>query len=263
MIIFNNKRPKSSTWWANQTPYRMKIKVLIVEDNPITAQDIEEMLISQDMLVAGHARNAQQAINKSRDLRPDVILMDINLDGDIDGVDAVKAIYKTDYIPVVYLTANTDRPHVEKAYQTSPAAFIAKPFDEKDLVHAIELAFIHHCQESFDNSDGSNTSEMNKSVFLKNGERYEKVEIKDILYIEADGSYSKVVTETKNYSISLNLHKLAKKFDDPSFFRVHRSYIVNIKDISSFDNNHVFVNDMAIPYSKAHKEELMSHLHRL
>lgn len=259
MIIFNNKGHQSPTYF-NKPPAQMNIKVLIVEDNPITAQDIEEMLLSQNMLVVGHARNSQQAINKARDTSPDVILMDINLDGDVDGIDTIKTIYKTDYIPVVYLTANTDRAHVERAYGTTPAAFIAKPFDEKDLVHAIELAFIHHCQL---NSDNKAIPEMDRVVFLKNGDRYEKVEIGNIRYIEADGSYSKVITAEKNYSITVNLQTLSKKINHPLFFRVHRSYLVNIEEITGFDNHHVFIDELAIPYSKSHKEALMAHLHKL
>ncbi len=238
----------------------MNIKVLIVEDNPITAQDIEEMLLAEEMDVVGHARNSQQAINKARDLSPDVILMDINLDGEVDGIDTVKTIYKTDYIPVVYLTANTDRAHVEKAYGTTPSAFIAKPFDEKDLVHAIELAFIHHCQQSF---ESQLIPEMDKAVFMKSGDKYEKVEINDIRYIEADGSYSKVVTKEKTYSLTINLQTLSKKMCHSLFFRVHRSYIVNLAEVTGFDNHHVFIDDLTIPYSKTHKEALMSHLHKL
>lgn len=259
MIIFNKNNQRTPTYF-NKLPTQMNIKVLIVEDNPITAQDIEEMLLMQNMQVVGHAHNSQQAINKALNLSPDVILMDINLEGEVDGIDTVKIINKTQYFPVVYLTANTDRAHVEKAYDTSPAAFIAKPFYEKDLIHAIELAFIHHCQLSFENNS---ISEMDKVIFLKSGDQYEKVEIKNIRYIEADGSYSKVVTKEKSYSISINLQALSKKINYELFFRVHRSYIVNIEEITGFDNHCVFINDLTIPYSKSHKEALMSHLHKL
>jgi len=238
----------------------MTIKVLIVEDNPITAQDLEEILTENGMVVVGTARTANQAINKARDQKPDILIMDIKLDGEKDGIAAVQDIYKTDYYPVIYLTANTDREHIEKAYSTSPAAFLSKPFDHKDLVHAIELAFVNHYKHVFNASD---LPEMNKSIFLKQGDKYEKILIKDIQLIKADGSYSSVVTENQNYSITLNLQGLADKIKNPLFFRLHRSYIVNLKCITGFDNNHVFIGDQTIPYSKNYREDLMKFINKL
>lgn len=153
----------------NRLLQHMNIKVLIVEDNPITAQDIGEILVENGIGVVGIAGTGNQAINKARNLHPDILLMDIKLNGDKDGITTVLDIYKTDYFPVIFLTANTDRKHVEKAYLTSPAAFLSKPFDDKDLIHAIELAFVNHYKHVFESSD---IPEMNKSVFLKNGDKY-------------------------------------------------------------------------------------------
>lgn len=238
----------------------MKIKVLIVEDNPITAQDLEEILNENGIEVVGIARSGNQAITKARDLKPDILLMDIKLDGDKDGITAVQDIYKTDYYPVIYLTANTDREHVEKAYSTAPAAFLSKPFDHKDLIHAIELAFVNHYQQVFDSAQ---LPEMNKFIFLKNGEKYEKISIDEIKVIKADGSYSSVITDDQTYSISLNLQSLSEKIKNPLFFRLHRSYIVNLKSISGFDNQHVFINKLTVPYSKNYRDDLMKYLHRL
>lgn len=238
----------------------MEIKVLIVEDNPITAQDLEEILTENGIKVVGIARTANQAINKARDLQPDILIMDIKLDGSKDGISAVQEIYKTDYYPVIYLTANTDREHVEKAYSTSPAAFLSKPFDHKDLVHAIELAFVNHYKKVFDSSE---IPEMNKSIFLKNGDKYEKIGIDEIQLIKADGSYSSVVTKTQTFSISLNLQGLSDKIKNPLFFRLHRSYIVNLKCITGFDNQFVFIDKLTIPYSKNYRDDLMNVLHKL
>lgn len=238
----------------------MNIKVLIVEDNPITAQDIEEILSENGMEVVGIARTGNQAINKARDLQPDILLMDIKLDGDKDGIATVHDIYKTDYFPVIFLTANTDREHVEKAYSTSPAAFLSKPFDHKDLIHAIELAFVNHYKHVLESSD---IPEMNKSVFLKNGDKYEKIMLEEIQLVNADGSYCKVITQKQSYSISVNLQNLSKKIKNPLFFRVHRSHIVNLKWISGFDNQHIFIDNHVVPYSKNYKEDLMKYLHKL
>lgn len=104
---------------------------------------------------------------------------------------------------------------------------------------------------------------MKEAFFLKNRDKYERVEINDIRYVEADGSYSKVVTRAGIYSVTVNLQTVYKKINHPLFLRVHRSYIVNIESITGFDNHHVFIDELTIPYSKTRKEELMSHLHKL
>jgi len=237
----------------------MNIKVLIVEDNPITSQDLEEILTENGLNVVGVARTGNQAINKARDLQPDILLMDIQLDGSKNGISVVQEIYKTDYYPVVYLTASTNREHIEKAYSTFPSAFLSKPFDQKDLIHAIELAFVNHYQFI---RGSSNIPEMNKSIFLRNGDKYEKVNIEDVQIINADGSYSTIITKNHSYSISLNLQSLALKLGNPLFFRLHRSFIVNLKWISGFDNQHVFIDEQIIPYSKNYREELLKYLHK-
>ncbi len=238
----------------------MEIKVLIVEDNPITAQDLEEILAENGIVVVGIARSANQAINKARDLQPDILIMDIKLDGEKDGISAVEDIYKTDYYPVIYLTANTDREHVEKAYATSPAAFLSKPFDHKDLIHAIELAFVNHYKKIFNSTE---LPGMNKCIFLKNGEKYEKIAIDEIQLVRADGSYSTVVTKGQSYSIALNLQGLSDKVKNPLFFRLHRSYIVNLNCLTGFDNQYVYIGKTSIPYSKNYREDLMRFLNRL
>ncbi len=237
----------------------MEIKVLIVEDNPITAQDLEEVLIENGIAVVGVARTGNQAINKARDLQPDILIMDIKLDGNKDGISVVKDIYKTDYYPVIYLTANTDREHVEKAFATAPAAFLSKPFDHKDLIHAIELAFVNHYKKVFNSSE---LPEMNKSIFLKHGDKYEKISIEDIQFIKADGSYCSIITKNQTFSISMNLQGLADKIKNPLFFRLHRSHIVNLQHISGFDNNNVFIDDHSIPYSRQYRENLMVFLRK-
>ncbi|MDH5475141.1 MAG: response regulator [Cyclobacteriaceae bacterium] len=238
----------------------MEIKVLIVEDNPITAQDIKEILVENSMNVIGIASNANQAINKTKKENPDIIIMDITLDGDIDGISVVKEIHKTEFFPVIYLTAKTDREHVERAFTTAPSAFLSKPFNEIDLINAIELAFVNHCKNIMDATD---VPELSESLFLKKGDKYEKISVHDIIYIEADGSYCKVVTHSNSYSLSLNLQNVSKKINNPLFFRAHRSHIVNLECITGFDSNHIFINDKAIIYSKSNKESLMKHLQKL
>lgn len=238
----------------------MAIKVLIVEDNPITAQDIEEILIENGIQVVGTARSYQQAVAKANSLLPDILLVDIKLDSNKDGIDAVKTIYQTNFIPAVYLTANSDMEHAKKAFSTSPASFLSKPFNQKDLLNSIELAFSNHCINIFNSND---LLDMTHSIFLKSGDKYEKVPLKEIEVIEADGSYSTIFAKSNKYSISLNLQNLKEKIQNHLFLRVHRSYVINVNCISGFDKQHVFIGNRSIPYSKNYKEDLFKFLNRV
>ena len=120
-----------------------EIRVLIIEDNPLIAADIEQCLNNIDFSVSGIAYNYVDAITQLETNTPDVILMDINLGEKNDGIDIGKIIHDKYAIPFVYLTSNSDRSTIERAKVTRPAGYIIKPFDEKDLLAAIEIA-IHN-----------------------------------------------------------------------------------------------------------------------
>ncbi|MEQ9404671.1 MAG: response regulator [Cyclobacteriaceae bacterium] len=227
----------------------MKIKVLIVEDNPLTAQDLSEVITEQGMTVCAMAKNRQEAIDGYEKCDPDILLVDINLkDGD-DGVEFIKELAPKLKIPVVYLTANSDKETVNRAFSTKPASFLTKPYDDKDVIIALELAFNNHCNDVIINNFPSTSF-----IFLKNGTRFEKVNIESINYLQAEGSYSKFVTSTKEYFLSGNLHTISGKLKNPAFLRVHRSYVVNIDNITGLDSDYVFIGEKNIPISRSYKE---------
>ncbi len=236
----------------------MKIKVLIVEDNPLTSQDLKEIITDQGMAVTAIAKNISEATKALGDNSPDILLVDINLkDGD-DGVDFVNKVSTTARIPVIYLTANSDKETVDRAFKTNPASFLTKPYDDKDVILAIELAFNNHCSDVLVN-DIPNTS----FVFLKSGNKFEKVRIEDINYLQAEGSYSKFITNQKEYFLSGNLQNISKKLRNPSFIRIHRSYVVNVDNITGLDNDYVFIGEKNIPISRSYREEVNRILRRI
>ncbi len=236
----------------------MKIKVLIIEDNPITAQDLSEIITAQGMQVSALAKDKSEAKKALEKTEPDILLVDINLKNGDDGVEFIEEAIPMNKKPVVYLTANSDKSTVDRAFKTKPASFLTKPYDEKDVVIAIELAFNNHCTDVFV-SKASDTS----FIFLKNGKRYEKVPIESIHYLQAEGSYSKFVTSNKEYFLSGNLNNISNKLQNPSFLRIHRSYVVNIDSITSLDNDYVFIGEKNIPISRSYKEDVNKILRRI
>jgi PAS domain S-box-containing protein len=119
-------------------------KILIVEDENIVAKDIQNTLKSLGYLVAGLAASGEDAIQQTAATRPDLVLMDIMLRGYQDGVDAAQKISALYNIPVIYLTAFTDEKTLQRAKITEPYGYVLKPFEERELHIAIEIALYKH-----------------------------------------------------------------------------------------------------------------------
>ncbi len=125
----------------------MDAKILIVEDERITAEDIKRSLEKVGYKVPAIVSTGEDAVKFSEKYKPDLILMDIVLDGNIDGIEAAEIIRTKFNIPVIYLTAYSDRSTVERAKTTNPSAFILKepfgflhkPFEENELYTAIDI----------------------------------------------------------------------------------------------------------------------------
>ena len=115
------------------------IKILIVEDEMIIAANISLQLSSLGYEVTGIIPRGGEALIHIEQQQPDILLLDINLKGDIDGIETAQLMQKSFNIPVIYLTANTDEAHFNKAKSTNPYAFISKPFKKLDLQRAVEL----------------------------------------------------------------------------------------------------------------------------
>jgi CheY-like chemotaxis protein/predicted regulator of Ras-like GTPase activity (Roadblock/LC7/MglB family) len=121
--------------------------ILVVEDEGIIARSIQAMLTGMGFHVSATVSSGEEAIQKAEELQPDLVLMDIVLGGEIDGIEAAERIHSRFDIPVVYLTAFTDRETIERAKLTNPFGYVVKPFGESELHAAIELALYKHMME--------------------------------------------------------------------------------------------------------------------
>jgi CheY-like chemotaxis protein len=118
--------------------------IFIVEDEAIVANDIKETLVSLGYTAAGIAKSGEIALEKIRDTRPDLVLMDIHLAGEMDGVDTAGKVHVLYDIPVIYLTAYADKILLERAKITEPYGYVVKPYDERELHSVIEMALYKH-----------------------------------------------------------------------------------------------------------------------
>jgi CheY-like chemotaxis protein len=117
-----------------------KAKILVVEDQNIVALNIRNKLKNLGYAVPATASTGEDAIRKAELTGSDLVLMDIMLKGDMDGIDAAKEIKARFGTPILYLTAYTDDETLERAKKTEPAGYISKPFKEEDLHSNIEMA---------------------------------------------------------------------------------------------------------------------------
>ena len=115
-------------------------KILIVEDVNIVATDLQQRLEKLGYKIIGIVNNGKDAIKIIEETKPDIILMDIILKGDLDGIETVQIINKLHDIPHIYLTAYYDDKTLEKASKTQPYGYITKPFEDIGLYTAIQLA---------------------------------------------------------------------------------------------------------------------------
>jgi len=120
---------------ANQTA-----RILVVEDEVIVSADLQDQLIKLGYQVAGAAVAGEEAIAKAHQLTPDLVLMDIMLKGEMDGIEAAKQIRDSLRVPVIFLTANSNDSVLERAKVSEPFGYLLKPFDHRSLKSNIEMA---------------------------------------------------------------------------------------------------------------------------
>lgn len=118
----------------------MSSRILIVEDEVVVAMYIETLLVTFGYEVAGIVTNGKDAIDavKNNDIALILILMDINIEGDIDGIETVKRIKEFSDVPVIYVSAYIDKETIDRAAETKPASYLSKPFKNKDLKDIID-----------------------------------------------------------------------------------------------------------------------------
>lgn len=250
-----------------------KLNIFIVEDESIVAKDIQNSLIKLGYNVVGFANNGKDAIEKIKDLMPDLILMDIMIKGDLTGIEVSEKIKEDVNIPVIFLTAYADEGTLSRAKITEPYGYILKPFKEIDLHSSIEMAIYKHQKDAallkerdFLYSLVENKEEKGKDIhFVKANGRLVRVYLKDIYYVEASKDYVTIVTENTRYTIHATMKEIDKKLGNVDFVRVHRSYIARMDKIQSIDSLSVILDNEKkhIPVGGVYRDDLMKKLNML
>ncbi len=250
-----------------------KVKILIVEDEIVLAQDISYRLTAINYEVIGIAPTVSSAIQLLAENRNiDIILIDIILKGNRDGIELARIINNQYNIPFIFLTSHADNHLVERAKSVRPYAYILKPFNDRQVSVAIELALMNFSNKTpekellerreFDVADNQ-VLQIKDSLFLKKDHHFERVLLKEILFLQADSNYCTVHTTSDRFVYSTVLKKIEAELPLNQFLRTHRSYVVNIHLVNGFEGNMLFIGEKKIPVSKTYRSDVFKLFHTI
>ena len=242
-----------------------KPKILLVEDDMIIAADLSMQLTKLGYEIIGINTRAEDALQTVQNNRPDIILMDIILSGQMNGIEAARLIQERHQIPLIFLTSNTDDSTFQKALATNPFAFIAKPFQKSDLERTLKISLQRIALEQTKEAPKSSSdhiSNMDDRLFIRHKNQLVKVFLSEILFLEADRNYCHVQTETQRFLVSLPLRNIEAQLPEDLFLRVHRSYVVNLQKIDAISEHHEFLTlqNQQVPIARRQKEEVIKRL---
>lgn len=247
-----------------------EIKILIVEDDMIIAADISMQLTQMGYEITGILPRGEDALDNVAQNKPDIVLMDINLKGEMDGVQTAQQIYGQYKIPIIYLTANADEATFKRAKVTRPEAFISKPFKRIDLARALELVVdkiqgadleeAHAVASASIQDKGNESFLLDDRIFVRFKDRMVKIYIKEILFAEAERNYCRIQSANKEYLMTVPLKIFEQRLNSDQFIKVHRSYVINITKIDEVADTYVVMAGHKVPVSKSNKEALLNRL---
>lgn len=248
----------------SQEEKRNNYKILIVEDELLTATHIAAVLSEKGHDVLDPVTKGEEVPGIVASSNPDLIIMDIQLAGQLDGIETAKIINQTTSTPVIFLTSNNDERTFSKSKDAFPHAFVSKPFNEDELLRTIEIVghrvFATINEDTSDNVENEPQLNSDDSIFVRSKDKMIKLKISDIQFIEADRNYCTVHSTDKKHVLTMSLGAFEKKVSSPSFVRIHRSYIVNINNIDSINENYVFIKKNTLPMSKSYKQSVQDRL---
>jgi DNA-binding NarL/FixJ family response regulator len=167
------------------------INILIVEDEPIIAEDIASMLRNADYEVGGIAYTQEDVYNELLKLKTDLVLLDINLDGAQEGLDIAKTLKEKYNIPFIFLTSYSDKVTVNNAKLTEPCGYIVKPFSEASLFTTIEIALVNFAQRMKASNPLLDVHKINDNIHSPLSER--EFEVLKLIY---DGMTNQQIAST-------------------------------------------------------------------
>ena len=230
---------------------------IIIDDDEIARLIVKQLCAKQNSVnIIGEFTNAIDAIKFLNENKVELIFLDIHMPS-FSGFDFIKTLKK---LPKIILTTS-DKNFALKAFEYECIVdYLVKPIPQERFNKAIEKL------NSFDNQitqDKEVKIDNFEYLYVSVERRLVKIDIPKIYLIEAKGDYINIKTEDKNYIVHSTLKKIEEKLPKNTFLKIHRSFIINIKEIIDIEDNSVLIKKNVIPISRSKKSELMQHLNLL
>lgn len=239
-----------------------QINILIVEDEILLAKDLQLRLENNKNYKTTIAQSFENAIKVLITEKIDFLIIDITLKGSKSGIDLAEKVNEKFNLPFLFLTSHADQQTFDRAKLVQPHAYLLKPFNDRMISMSIELALSNFNSNQFEKEEENtfqeeNNTELDKVLYLKKDNTFQKVKLRDIIYLEANSNYTLLHTKEADYVYATVLKKIQEKLSDDLFMRIHRSYIINTHYVTSFENNNVILDErFKLPISKQNKEEV-------
>ena len=239
-----------------------KVRILALEDDELHSDVLTMTLSKLGYELIDVVDNSKDLLRLIQAAKPDLLLMDIDIGEELNGIDLVKKINETHDLPVIYVTSLQEQHIFKEAKETLPDGYVLKPYDPLTLQSAIDLCILRNQKESALTPKTSQVKEKNNSVFVKDGNNLIKLFLNDIVLVEAYDKYCYIYTKEKKYLLNIQLKTVVDHLPEEQFLQVHRSYVINFDAIEKIrpGENIVEVAGKQIPVSKSHKNALFSRL---
>lgn len=209
------------------------MKILIVEDQVLIANHIKNILEDGGFQNVEMVFKINSAIEKLDSFLPDLILLDINVEGKNSGIDWAEEYVKDSKI--IFITGQNEIETLKKALTVNPIAYLTKPVKEIDLLAALQVA----------------KKQINSSyIIVKDGFDEVKLNFNDILFVKSERNYIDIQTITKKITVRNTLDNLINELDPKIFCKTHRSYVVNTSKITQKTSNSIFIDEFELPLSR-------------
>lgn len=226
-------------------------KIQIVEDEIVIADSIYDTLEELGYEALEPVINYSEALQQAKLEQPDLAILDIQLAGKKDGIDLAR-VYREEFdFPFIFLTSNAESGTLQRAKAVKPAGYLVKPFGKKDLYAAIELALEEEPELSTKESAESD------SFFVKDKSFYHKVKYNDLLFVKSDHVYLELHLKDNQKHL---IRKSMSDFESglpKQFYRVHRSYLVNLDHLNGVNTRYLIIAGQEIPIGQSYREELL------
>jgi len=240
------------------------MNILIVEDEPIIAKHLQYTLNGFGYDAGDIVTDYPTAIEILQKKVFHLVILDINLNGYQTGIDIAEYISANLQIPFLFLTSHEDMAIVNAALKTSPHAFLTKPFQKITVYTAVKLAFKSFRQDAVNEQPDLNelqdTIVIKDALFIKEKHMFIKIMLAEILYIRSDDNYLELHTSKKKYTIRETLKNIISQLPGNSFFKVHKSFIINLNAITAINYIHVMIGDIEIPITSDNRNELLKRI---